>query len=646
MSRCFLDRPALPALLLTAAAALGCSAAEDGAPVPGPPPLGMILRQDGVVYAGAAIVDITPTINETYTDLDDDSEFDGCLDNPQGGTAECPEPFDDANHNGWFDAVWMGGFGPLRPALGVSDPISTRALVIAQDGGYLVFVVMDLVGLGSPRIYAARDQLAAQGLDPGRLIVASTHNHQGPDTMGLWGDPYDMSNPVTGIRESYQQLVTGSIEQAVREAAGAMQAVTLKVGAQAMRERSPHFNGSVFGGDNPTAKMHGMINDIRDPVIASDELIVLQGVRPDGSAVFTWTIWAGHPEVWGGNNTAISADWPGVMRPLLEHEYGGVAIHSPECLGGMQSALGGDLPLVDEDGTHRFQICSPQEVEDPGDAGCYGRKPGAERRDKDGNPVPQWAEHHSHEFVVSHGHHIAEAAIDVLAGAKTYPAAPLAVAAEPFYVPLHNIAYNLLGKSGIFDLGIEDAVTDDALCPELSVAVPGCIPVRAFRLQLGPLGLVTAPAEILPELVHGFPDSDPRWHKESSQLAARGSAAGSAFFPQHDPKCNEQKSFEPCRHTDKEGECDCLSLHAFPYALSFDASVPPVLDLLGTEYRAALSMVDSYMSYMIPEPDFNLSVSLLSEHDGDHYEDTVSPSYLFATRWQEAQRKIAERWGK
>ncbi len=634
------------AVLLPCAAVLGCSEDQAAAPAPVPPPLGMILKPDGVVYAGAAAVDITPAIDETYTDLDGDSEFDGCLDRPQGGTEQCPEPFDDANGNDWFDAVWMGGFGPLRPALSVSDPISTRALVVAQDGRYLVFVVMDLVGLGSPRIYAARDKLAADGLDPGRLIVASTHNHQGPDTMGLWGDPYDMANPVSGIRESYQQLVTGSIERAVREAARAMEPVTLKVGAQAMRERSPHYNGSLFGGDNPSAKMHGMINDIRDPVIASDELLVLQGVRPDGSAVFTWTIWAGHPEVWGGNNTAISADWPGVMRPLLEEQYGGIAIHSPECLGGMQSALGGDLPLVDDDGTHRFQICSPQAVADPSDAGCYGHQPGEERRDEHGDPVPQWAEHDSREFVVSHGHHLAAAASDVLAAAQTYPAAPLAAAAETIYVPLDNIVYNLLGKSGIFDLGIEDAVQDETLCPELSVAVPGCIAVRVFRLQLGPVGLITAPAEILPELAHGLPASDPRWDKESSELAARGSEAGSTFFPQHDPKCNDQKSFEPCRHTDQKGECDCLSLHAFPYVLSFDPSVPPLLDLLGTEYRVALSMVDSYMSYMIPEPDFNLSVSLLSERDGDHYEDTVSPSSVFATRWQQAQHKIAERWGK
>ena len=46
-------------------------------------------------------------------------------------------------------------------------------------------------------------------------------------------------------------------------------------------------------------------------------------------------------------------------------------------------------------------------------------------------------------------------------------------------------------------------------------------------------------------------------------------------------------------------------------------------------------MTSDYLSYPVPEPDFN-RVSLLTD-DGDHYEDTVSPAHGFATRIQEAQ---------
>ena len=103
--------------------------------------------------------------------------------------------------------------------------------------------------------------------------------------------------------------------------------------------------------------------------------LVMQGLRSDGGAVFTFTNWSGHPEVWGGDNMAISSDWPGVARDLIEARFGGIAIHMPEALGGMQSALNGDVPLVDQDG-----------------------------------PVEgMWAEHNTREFVFSLGWHIAEA---------------------------------------------------------------------------------------------------------------------------------------------------------------------------------------------------------------------------------------------
>jgi hypothetical protein len=294
----------------------------------------MILKADGQAYAGAAVIDVTPVIEETYTDLNGNGLFDGCMDNPVGGTEDCPEPFDDVNGDGWFDAVWMGGFSPLRPALSIHDPLTVRAVVIAQDKQYVAFVALDSVGFAHPRIHEARDRLAADGFDPDRLIVATTHTHQGPDTMGFWGDPYDFVNAVTGIREPYQELLSLAIEDAVRDAAAAMEPVTLKVNALRMRDRSPFFTGAMFGGKNPVGKQHGMIYDGRDPVIVSDQLLVMQGVGETGDAVFTLTIFSGHPEVWGDENTAISADWVGVTRNILEDRYGGVSVHLPECLGG------------------------------------------------------------------------------------------------------------------------------------------------------------------------------------------------------------------------------------------------------------------------------------------------------------------------
>lgn len=603
------------------------------------PPLGMVLVEDGVTYAGSAVIDITPVITDLFDDVDGDHIFTGCMDDPDAEV--CKEGFEDVDGDGMFDAVWIGGFSPLRPALEVHDPVYARATVISHDGEYIAFVALDLVGLGSPRIYDAKYRLGASGFDGDRLIVSSSHNHQGPDTMGLWGNPFNFSNPVSGTNEGYQNLVSYAIEYAVREAAADMKAVTLTVGATAMRDRSPYFNGSAFGGRNPTSHMHGMIDDHRDPVVVSDQLLVVQGVAEGSETVFTLTNWSGHPEVRGSNNNAISSDWVGVTRQVLEAEYGGVAMHLPECLGGMMSALGGDVPLVADDGTHVYQTCAAEDVADADDTECFGLTAGADRVDFEGLQVPEWAEHDSWEFVTSHGHHIAEAAIDALAAGETMVAAPLRVALESYYLPITNYAYNLLGPTGIFDLGLDDAVTDTTLCPEAGTSDLGCLETTTLRIQLGPIGFIAVPGELLPEVAWGFPEDDPQWVREAADPTARG--PGAKYFPQHDNDC-DTLSYSECQDTDAIGQCDCLKAHAWPYTLNDDPAVPPLLDMLDTDYRAIIGAADNYMSYIVPEPDFNRYVTLLSPTDGDHYEDTVSPASVFATQIQDAQQDISERW--
>ncbi len=606
---------------------VACSGGDPAETPDGPGPLGIPVVEDGVTYAGASVIDVTPMVTEPWSDDDGNGYYSG------------GDSFADADGDGEFDAVWIGGFGPLRPATGVHDPVYARATVIARDGEYVAFVALDFVGLGHPRIWQARDALAADGFDPLRLIVSSSHNHQGPDTMGLWGDPLA---GISGVDWAYQEQVAEAIEQAVRDAAGAMEPVDLRIGRTRMRDESRWLSGRVFGGKNPVDIVHGMIFDGRDPVVVSDQLIVLQGVGEQGP-VFTLTNWSGHPEVRASDNTEISSDWVGVTREVLEAEYGGVALHVPESLGGMMSALKADLPLVLEDGTHRFQRCDAAAVADPDDAECFGLAEGEPRVDADGDRVPVWAERDSWEFVTSHGWLIAEAAIAALDRGEALDPVPLRVERERFVLPIENDGYTLLGPSGIFDMDIANAITDPAECPEAGLPdVLGCFEAHTFRLQLGQLGIVTVLGELLPELAWGFPEDDPRWLAEVDDPYARG--AGAAYFPQHDPDClGTVTAYDACTTELEIGDCDCKSLHAWPYTLSPDPDQAPLLDALDTEYRTVIGMADSYFSYIIPEPDFNTRVSLLTD-DGDHYEDTVSPAHDFATRIQQAQGRISDRW--
>ncbi len=456
--------------------------------------------------------------------------------------------------------------------------------------------------------------------------------------MGLWGNPLV---GLTGVDWAYQDRVAEAIAQAVRDAAAAMEPVELTVGRTAMRDESVWLNGPRFGGKNPDDGFHGMIHDARDPVVVSDQLLVLQGVGASNT-VFTLTNWSGHPETWGSGNLLISGDWVGVTRRALEAEYGGVALHLPESLGGMQSAVGGELPVIADDGTHVFQTCDAAAVADDTDSECFGAAAGAVRVDTDGDSVPVWAEQDSWELVRSHGHWIAQAAVRALATGETLSLDPLRLERESFMLPIDNEGYNLLGPRGIFDLGIEDAVTDPVSCPEVSVDVLGCLVLQTSRLQLGPIGLVMVPGELLPELARGFPADDPRWLAEVDDPAARG--AGAAYFPQHDRDCvGAVTDYSECVEAIEIGDCDCRSVHAWPYTLSDDPGQGPLLDALDTKYTAIVGMADSYTIYIIPEPDFNRAVSLFLE-DGDHNKDTVSPAHDFASRIQDAQARIGERW--
>ena len=349
---------------------------------------------------------------------------------------------------------------------------------------------------------------------------------------------------------------------------------------------------------------------------------------------------SGHPEIRGGDNDQISSDWLGVMRDVLEDRYGGTAIHVPECLGGMQSALHADIPLVTADGEHQYQVCEADAVADPKDTECYGLAEGDPRIDSDGDAVPEWSEHESWDYVTSLGWLMAEASEVALDGGEPMDLDTVRADVEPIYVPVENVAYQLLGQEGIFDLDVVDTVMDTTLCPEAADGT-GCLETQVSRIQLGPLTWLAVPGEVLPEMAWGFPTDDPRWAAEAESVAARGDDVGAVFFPQADPDCDTVE-YTSCQDALAIGECDCLSVHAVPYRLS-DTGLEPMLAGVDTPYKAILSMADNYLSYVIPEPDFNHEVSLFTD-DGDHYEDTVSPAHNFGTRVIEGQGRIAERW--
>jgi hypothetical protein len=109
--------------------------------------------------------------------------------------------------------VYMAGFGHNRKAAGVLDPLKVRAVVLEHDKDRLAFVSVDLVGFFHANVVRVREQL------PGfrYVLVSSTHNHEGPDSLGLWGPNAFAS----GIDPDYLKSVEDKTVKAVQAAAKA-----------------------------------------------------------------------------------------------------------------------------------------------------------------------------------------------------------------------------------------------------------------------------------------------------------------------------------------------------------------------------------------------------------------------------------------
>lgn len=562
-------------------------------------PYGMVLAEDGQLYAGVARVDVTPEGFETYTDLNGNHSFDGCYTDPAAERTGCDEPYDDLNGDNHFDAVWIAGFGSSRAAMGVHDPITVTAVVLSLDGEYVALVGVDALGVLENRVRDARDLLAADGFDRDRIVVSSSHTHQGPDTAGIYGIEDQL---ISGTYAPFMESLAPAIRDAVQAAAGEMVAVAPRQGVTTMSADTT-LNGAPFGGSNPNDRVLGGINDIRDPVVAADQVFAMAFEDTAGNRVATVIDASGHPETVGSDNDLLSADYPHFTRDWIERRSGGLAVFLSGALGGMQSALGAALPTVDEAGERVVDGTTGDPVWDTTGEG--------------------WA------FAETWGVLVAQAAEAALT--DTTPWTSIRVRTAEALIPVDNISFKLAFQLSLLDTP-DEYVVQDASCPGWGDPdLFGCVPAGIWVLELGPNTLASFPGELMPEIFWGVPDEP--------AMADAALRDGDPRWVQSDPDC-AQVDWETCRNEVAVGDCDCLHHHAAPYTISADGA-PPVADLLPGTFKAPIGIANAYCGYIVPEPDFSTYVSVLTE-DGDHYEETNSCSRQFAPILQDAYRALLE----
>ncbi|MFN0165792.1 MAG: hypothetical protein ACKV22_05110 [Bryobacteraceae bacterium] len=212
--------------------------------------------------------------------------------------------------------VYLAGFGQNRVATGVHDPLYARCLALAAGGRPLVLCGVDSIGLFFDDTRKIRRQIDAD------VVVAALHDHEAPDTMGLWG-PRLISS---GIHEAYNQFVVDQTVAAAREALARLQPARVTL---ARIERP---------------ELDSFIHDNRPPVVHDAEVIALSAATLDGKPIATLVNWANHPETVGSKNTLITADYVGYLCSRLESLLGGKAVFINGAVGGMQSSLGAKIP--------------------------------------------------------------------------------------------------------------------------------------------------------------------------------------------------------------------------------------------------------------------------------------------------------------
>jgi len=221
------------------------------------------------------------------------------------------------------------GYSSARPTDGVHDRIVADVLVMESETETIAVAVCDLCVFNLPWLHK---QMEGIGVD--RLLFLNTHTHAGPDLRDA-----TFPDPETPWRKTVERRVLEAIKEAKADlfpASFLASEGSIPLGYNRLvrdgETATTHF-------ENPDHIPYGPI----DPTVG-----VIRVTDETGAVRAVLVAYACHPVVLGPRNRKISADYPGVLRRLVEEELGGDA----RCL--FIQGGGGDInPLLMARGASR-----------------------------------------------------------------------------------------------------------------------------------------------------------------------------------------------------------------------------------------------------------------------------------------------------
>jgi hypothetical protein len=335
--------------------------------------------------------------------------------------------------------IWLAGKEMGRAATGVHDPLFARAVVLRNGGRRIALVSVDSIGLPYPSVLRARAELK----DFAYVLVASTHSHDSPDVIGIWGPP---PGGKSGVVPEYVKFVEQQIVEAVRKADAALTPVRAEYA---------------------TAEDESLLGDFRLPEIYDGVLRLLRFTRvADGKTLGLVVQWNSHG-VEPAKNALVSRDYMGATVDSLEKRHACRVVFFQGAIGGL---MGTPKKLVDDAKAGRI----------PSDS--FG-------------------------FIDACGVAIADLADRALKDAQPIKLTPLTVSARPIMIPLHNEGYRAATAAGVlirpvFEWKGSREVRGEQIAPGKADGEQAMETEVAY-LRLGELHVAAIPGELYPELVYG-----------------------------------------------------------------------------------------------------------------------------------------------
>ncbi|RJP69133.1 MAG: hypothetical protein C4532_11205 [Candidatus Abyssobacteria bacterium SURF_17] len=208
--------------------------------------------------------------------------------------------------------VYRAGYkmGEAEQLAGVVDDIFLRCLTIENETARVVFLSLDLIGLFRDFTETLASALAPRGIQPEQLIVATTHTHSAPDTMGLWGPSIDQS----GYNDQYGEFLIKTSAETISEALAAAQP-----------------SEALFAYEECDL---GVANHrVPDELSLALWLLSFKSTQGTVGSLISYTA---QPELTPRHDDKISAGYPGEACRLLDEQIGGTTLFLLGVCGAME----------------------------------------------------------------------------------------------------------------------------------------------------------------------------------------------------------------------------------------------------------------------------------------------------------------------